>query len=128
VNILMWAIQVVVALFCCAGAAWRISNYDLAAAQVPSVGALPYAAWVAIGAFEIACAMGLILPGVFKMKRSWTPLAASALAVEMLLVTGLHLRYFGLRMGADNPALWTLALAGLSAFVAYGRQAWKRRS
>jgi hypothetical protein len=125
-NLLLWIVQVVVALFTCAGAAWRISNYEMAATQVASVGALPYVVWAAIGAFEIVCALGLILPGLLKMKRSWTPLAASALAVEMLLVSGLHCYYFGLRMAASNPALWTLALAALSALVAYGRKGWKR--
>lgn len=126
-NLLLWIVQIVVALFCCMGAAWRISNYGTAAQQVASVGALPYVVWVAIGAFEIVCALALVIPGAIKMKRRWTPLAASALAVEMLLVSGLHFRYFGLRMDAGNPALWTLALAALSAFVAYGRKAWKQR-
>jgi hypothetical protein len=125
-NLLLWALQVVVALFCLAGSAWRITNYKMAAAQVASVGALPYAAWVALGAFEIVCAMGLILPGLFKMKRAWTPIAAWALAVEMTFVTGLHFWYFGLQMTPENPALWSLGLAGLAAFVGYGRQAWKR--
>ncbi|HXC64866.1 MAG TPA: DoxX family protein [bacterium] len=125
-NILLWAVQIVVALFSMAGSAYRISNYAMASQQVASVGALPYAAWVAVGAFEIACSLGLILPGIFKMKRGWTPVAAWALAVEMLLVTGLHFWYFGFQMTAQNPALWTLGLAALSAFVGYGRQAWKR--
>jgi hypothetical protein len=122
-NILLWVIQAVIALFCCAGAAWRIGNYAGAAKQVPSVAALPYGAWLLLGAFEVLCAVGLVVPGLFKLKPQLTVLAAQGLGVEMLLVTGLHLYYFGLLLSPSNPALWSLALAGASAFVAYGRAA-----
>ena len=125
-NMLLWVLQVLVALFSIAGSAYRIGNYTMASQQVASIAALPYVAWVLIGAFEIACALALILPGIFKMKKSWTPVAAWALAVEMLLVSGLHVWHFGLQMTAQNPALWTLVLAALAAFVGYGRRGWKK--
>ncbi len=120
-NILLWVIQVVVAMFCVAGAAWRFTNYEEASKQIASLGALPYGAWNAIGAFEVVCALGLILPGLLKLKSFITPAAAACLCVELLLVSALHIRFFGLQMQPSNPATWTLVLAGLSAFIAYGR-------
>ena len=126
-NILLWVVQVVIALFCCAGSAWRIINYDMAAKQVASVAALPYAAWVALGAFEVLCALGLIVPGLFKWKPRLTVLAAQGLGVEMLLVSALHFWYFGPLLSPTNPALWSLGLAALSAFVALGRKALQAR-
>lgn len=119
-NILLWIFQVAVALVTGAGAAWRMVNYAKDAQDVPSVQALSHGAWIALGSFEILCALGLLLPGLLGLK-GWTAIAAAALAVEMLLVSALHLKYFGFQFAATNPAVWTLGLAVVAAFVAYGR-------
>lgn len=124
-NILLWALQVILSVFAVSGSLWRISHYAEAAETVASVGALPYGAWCAIGAFEVLCALGLLFGGFFKLKPSLTVIAAAALSVEMLLVSGLHLRSFGLQPSPANPAMWTIVLAVLAAFVAYGRSALK---
>jgi putative oxidoreductase len=123
VNIVLWILQGVIALFCIMGSIWRFNNYEQASKDVPSLNALSYGVWNAIGAFEIICALGLILPGVLKMKPILTPVAAACLAVEMLLVTGLHVKFFGFQVTATNPATWSFMLAVLVAFVAYGRYA-----
>src|SRR5690606_2025107 len=94
-NILLWILQAVVALFCISGAAWRFSNYEMAAQDVPSMAALPYGVWNVIGLFEVVCALGLILPGLVKRKKFLTPLAAAGLAVELFLVSALHISFFG---------------------------------
>lgn len=120
-NILLWVLQALVAVYCIMGSLWRIMNYDQAAKQIASVQALPAGMWNLIGLFEIICALLLILPGAFKMKPTWTPIAAACLAVEMLLVTGLHVKYFGFQVQATNPAMWTIMLCVLAAFIAYGR-------
>lgn len=120
-NILLWILQTLIALFCIMGALWRFSNYEQAAKEIASIKALSHGMWNAIGVFEIVCAMGLILPGAFEMKPILTPIAAVCLTVEMLLITGLHARFFGFQLKPTNPALWTILLAALSAFVAYGR-------
>jgi hypothetical protein len=122
-NILLWILQAVVALYCFAGAAWRFTNFEEAAKTVASLGALPQGLWNIIGLFEIVCALGLLLPGILRRGKDLTVAAAAGLAVEMLLVSGVHLRYFGLDPSPRNPAMWTLMLAALSAFVAYGRKA-----
>lgn len=120
-NILLWVLQAVIALFCISGSAWRFFNYEQAAKDVPSMAALPYSVWNLIGAFEIICALGLILPGLLNIKPHLTPIAAAALAVEMLLVSALHVKYFGFQMQATNPAMWSISLCLISAFIAYGR-------
>ncbi len=120
-NLLLWILQVAVAFFCISGAGWRIANYAQASQDVPSVGALSQGVWIAIGVFEIVCALLLVLPRAFDFKPILTVFAASALVVEMLLVTLLHARFFGATLQASNPGVWTLGLAIVSAFIAYGR-------
>jgi hypothetical protein len=120
-NILLWVLQAIVAFFSLSGAGWRIANYEQASQDIPSVAALSYSMWVAIGAYEIICGLLLIFPRAFHFKPILTPIAASALAIEMLLLSILHFRYFGLVMQSSNPGIWTVSLAVVSAFIAYGR-------
>ncbi len=123
-NIVLWIIQVAVAFVTGSGAAWRIFNYSNAAKAVSSVQSLSQGAWIVIGSFEILCALGLILPGLLGLK-GWTAIAAMLLAAEMLLVTALHLKHFGLQFTVTNPAVWTFGIALAAAFIAYGRFALK---
>jgi hypothetical protein len=121
-NAVLWILQVLVALYTLAGVAWRASHYDAMAQQVPSLGSLPFGAWMALGTVEALCALTLLLAGLL-LKR-WpglTPIAAGLLTLELLLVTAVHARHFGFALQATNPALWTLGLALLAAFIAYGR-------
>jgi hypothetical protein len=98
-----------------------MANYEAASKDVASMGALSQGAWNAIGIFEILCALCLILPGALNIKPVLTPIAAAALAVEMILISALHLKFFGLSFQASNPAMWTISLSALAAFIAYGR-------
>jgi hypothetical protein len=118
-NILLWVLQVVVALFCVMGAVWRFTNFEQIA-KMPSVKVLPKGAWSLINIYEIVCGLGLILPAFFQ-KPNLIFLSAAALVVEMALLSALHVSYFGLKLKATNPATWTIVLAILSAIVAYGR-------
>lgn len=120
-NIIMWMIQIILALFCVSGSVWRFLNYEQAAKDIASMGALPYGIWNVIGAFEIVCAFGLILPQIFGFKSTYVGLVAMALAIELLLISGLHIKYFGFQLMATNPAVWSLSLCLLAAFVAYSR-------
>jgi hypothetical protein len=124
-NILLWVLQFFVAVYCAMGAVWRFLNYEQAASQIASIKALSSGMWNVIGLFEIVCALALILPGAFYVKPILTPIAAACLAVELLLISGLHVHYFGFKLQPTNPAMWTIALAILSAFIAYGRIALK---
>jgi len=118
-NILLWTLQIILAALSLAGGAVNVLFYDRIAGppHLDSGAALPHAAWVAIGTFEILCALGLLLPAVTRRWRPAAPIAATCLAVEALLLAGLHALYA--EMGS---AAVSVILAALAAFVAYGRR------
>jgi hypothetical protein len=69
-----------------------------------------------LGVAEILGAIGLILPGLLRIRPGLTPLAASGLVIIMIGATVITL------VGGDVvPALIPLVVGLLSAFVAYGR-------
>jgi len=70
------------------------------------------------GTAEILAGLGLVLPGVTKIKTWFTPLAGAGLALVMIGAMVFHVqRGEFLNLGMN------LILAALSAFIAYGR--WK---
>ena len=69
-----------------------------------------------IGVAEVLGALGLILPGLLRIRPGLTPLAAAGLVIIMIGATGVTLA------GGDvAPALIPLTVGLLAAFVAYGR-------
>ena len=69
-----------------------------------------------IGVAEVLGAIGLILPGVLRIRPGLTPLAAAGLVIIMIGATALTLAG-----GAVALALIPLVVGVLAAFVAYGR-------
>src|SRR5436309_2834483 len=69
-----------------------------------------------IGVAEVLGAMGLILPGLLRIRPGLTPLAAAGLVIVMIGATVLTLA-----SGAVAPALVPMVVGLLSAFVACGR-------
>jgi len=69
-----------------------------------------------IGVAEVLGAIGLILPGVLRIRPGLTPLAAAGLVIIMIGATVLTLAG-----GAVALALIPLVVGALAAFVAYGR-------
>ena len=69
-----------------------------------------------IGVAEVLGALGLILPGVLDIAPVLVPLAATGLAITMVLAAGVHVRRRELPMVAVNAVLFAGA-----AFVAWGR-------
>jgi hypothetical protein len=118
-NILLWIIQVALALLCLAGGAYKLFQFD-ELAKVPSTAALPRAVWGAIGVLEMLCAVLLIVPAAMNWMPVLTPLAAAVLAVEALALSVNNARY-SLQLALTNPLVWTLAVAVMAAFVAWGR-------
>jgi hypothetical protein len=114
-NVLLWILQVVVALHTVSGALWKFSH---AAQKVPGLHAIPPAVWSAMSVVELVCAVCLILPAFSKRLRVLAPLAASYLAVEMLLFSGLNVASG--RAETSSLVYW-LVVAAVCAFVAYGR-------
>ena len=72
-----------------------------------------------IGVCEVLGALGLILPGLLRIRPGLTPLAAACLVIIMIGATAVTLA-----AGPIGPALFPLATGVLAAFVAYGR--WRR--
>jgi len=69
-----------------------------------------------ISVAELLGGIGLILPGLLRIRPSLTPLAAAGLVIVMIGATVLTLK-----KGDVAPALAPLAVGLLLAFVAYGR-------
>ena len=64
-NILVWILQIALALLAGAGGAYKIFSYD-ELAKMPATAALPRGGWAALGAFEIVCAVLLIVPPLMR--------------------------------------------------------------
>jgi hypothetical protein len=74
-NILLWTLQILLALHTIMGAVWKYSNSEQ---SVPSLKAIPHGVWLGLGIVELACAVGLVLPLLMKSKGSLAPLARPA--------------------------------------------------
>lgn len=115
-NRALWLVQGLLAVvFLFAGAMKLVVPYETMSAQMPV--ALPAAFLVFIGTVEVLGALGLILPGLLRIRPGLTPLAAAGLAVVMIGATGLTLATLGVA-----SALTPLAVGLLAAFVADGRR------
>lgn len=117
-NILLWLLQVLLAVHTAIGAVWKFSH--TAGQTMPSIAAIPDGAWLAMSVLELLCAAGLIIPLLQRSLGKLVPVAAAVVAAEMLLFTGLHLYSGDTNYG---PILYWLVVAALCAFIAYGRQA-----
>ena len=115
-HIGLWIAQVVLAIaFTLAG----VLKIMMPAAELAQDGgplALPVALARFIGATEVFAAIGLILPAATRIRPMLTLLAAAGLVVVMVLAAGFHLFRGELYAIPIN-----IALAGLAAFVAWGR-------
>lgn len=115
-NILLWVLQILLALHTAIGAVWKFSHS--AAQTMPSLGAIPHAGWIAMSVVELVCAACLVLPIFNKSLAVLAPVAAIVIAAEMLLFCGLHLASGS---GERGPIVYWLVVALVCAFVAYGR-------
>ena len=120
-NILLWILQVALALLGFAGGAYKVFMFEQVANEL-WYSALPRGGWSALGVFEVVCGVLLIVPAAANWMPVLTPLAAAALALESLALAGLYARY-SLELTASNPLVWSVVITLLAAFVAYGRYA-----
>jgi uncharacterized membrane protein YphA (DoxX/SURF4 family) len=117
-NILLWILQILLGLaFIAAG-----YNHGFRSDQMKSqqggqwVAAIPRGLLTFIAICEFLGGVGVILPAVSGILPWLTPLAASGLALIMLLAAGFHL------VRREYPSIaFNLVLLVLAAFVAYGR-------
>ena len=117
-NIALWIIQVLLAcLFLFAGGTKLVLPIDVMRSMgSPNQILLPGLLIRFIGVCEVLGALGLILPGLLRIKPGLTPLAACGLAIIMIGATVITLMG-----GVVAPALFPLVVGLLAAFVAFGR-------
>jgi DoxX-like family len=122
-NVLLWILQIALALFCVAGGQYKVFHFD-ELAKMPQTGAMSRGVWGAIGVFEILCAILLVVPAATNWIPVLTPLAAAAIALEGLSLAVLFAQY-SLALTATNPLVYVVVMGLVAAFVAYGRFALK---
>jgi uncharacterized membrane protein YphA (DoxX/SURF4 family) len=111
-RVLLWVLQgLLAALFVFAGTMKLVLPIEAMAGPV----ALPGAFLRFIGVAELLGGLGLVLPGLLRIRPSLTPLAAAGLVIIMVGATAISLR---VGIGA---ALMPFFVGLLTAFVAYGR-------
>ncbi len=111
----LWIVQGLLApIFLFAGGIKLVLPLEALTAQMPLP--LPGLFVRFIGVAEVLGAIGVILPGLLRIRPGLTPLAAAGLVIIMIGATVLTLAG-----GEVAPALIPLAVGLLSAFVAYGR-------
>lgn len=115
-HILLWVLQIFLALHTAVGAAWKLSHSP--AETMPSLVAISPALWHAMSVIEFACAVALLLPKVAKSLGFLVPLAAAFVILEMLLYGALHLAHGD---GSTGPLVYWGVVAAVCAFIAYGR-------
>ena len=115
-NILLWVLQVLAAFLYASSGVMKVFLFDKVSKDVPSFGALPREAWMALGILELVCTLGLIVPAAFHWHPALTVLAATVLAIESLVFVGVHVKYREI-----TPIIMSGVLGLLMAFVACGR-------
>lgn len=109
----LWVVQVLLALlFLFAGGVKLILPVEEMTKQMPLPGL--FLRFIAVA--EVLGAIGLILPGLLRIRPGLTPLAAAGLVIIMIGATVVTLA-----SGAVAPALLPFAVGLLALFVAYGR-------
>jgi hypothetical protein len=115
-NILLWVLQVALAWLCIAGGAFQIFKIEQLQKNVASMRALPRGLWAFLGAFSCLAGLGLILPGATHVLPVLTPIAATAVAAESILISAFYIYY-----GDFPPMTYSVAMAITAAFISYGR-------
>jgi hypothetical protein len=113
VGTALWIVQVLLALlFLFAGGMKLVVPIAMMTKQMP----LPGLFLRFIGVAEFAGGLGLILPGLLRIRPNLTPVAAGGLVIIMSGAIGITMAG-----GVVKPALVPLVLGLLAGFVAYGR-------
>ncbi len=112
----LWIAQGLLALiFLFTGGIKLVTPLEVLTKQMPLPG------WFvrSVGVAEVLGAIGLILPGLLRIRPHLTPLAAAGLVIVMIGAT-----VFTLAVGGGALALIPVVVGLLSVFVAYGRWSW----
>lgn len=121
-NIVLWIIQILLALlFLFAGG----TKLVLSAEQMQSMASpnqvnLPILFIRFLGVVEVLGALGLVLPGLLRIKKGLTPLAAIGLTIVMIGAVIITIAGDGIVM-----SITPIIVLVLCALVAYGRRDWR---
>jgi hypothetical protein len=114
-NILLWILQVILALHTASGAIWKFSNPEQ---SVPSLSVIPHGVWLIMSFLELIAALSLVLPAVSKRLGVLVPIAALYVLAEMLA-------FCILEMSTGDPyyghIIYWVIVALFSGFIAFGR-------
>ncbi len=115
-EIALWTAQIILAAIYLFAGGFKVLA---PAAQLAQQSPLPPEFLKFIGTCEILGALGLVLPGLFRIRRDLTPAAASGLAIIMIGAVVVTL-------GTQPPAMAILpAVVGIiDVVVARGRWSW----
>jgi len=121
-NIILWIIQILLALLFLfsGGTKFVMTLEDMRKQSPPGTIEFSMAFIKFIGVCEILGALGLVLPGLTKVKRFLTPLAAIGLLIIMIGAVATSAMGPGVKYGVIP-----LVTGILCAIVAYGRKDWK---
>jgi uncharacterized membrane protein YphA (DoxX/SURF4 family) len=112
----LWTVQALLALtFLFAGGTKLVMSAEDLTKDI----ALPAVFLRFIGVCEVLGAIGLILPGVLRIGRGLTPMAAAGLVIIMVGATAITVASMGVA-----PAVFPLVVGLLAAFVGYNRRSW----
>ncbi|MFI5230506.1 MAG: DoxX family protein [Gemmatimonadales bacterium] len=115
-NTLLWVAQVLVALvFLATGVMKLVLSPAALALQSP----VPTAILRILGVLEVLGALGLLLPGIFRVRRPLTPLAAAGLFTVASGAVGATLA-----MGRLGMALLPAILGVITGLIVFGRRSW----
>lgn len=109
-NIVLWILQVLLAVLCLSGGGFKAAK---PADLVKGTRVLSESGWRTIGVLEMLLGVLVIVPAA-------TPLAAALIAVGNLLLSAIYAR-ISVKLVAANPLVWSVPIALLAAFVAWGR-------
>lgn len=113
-NVLLWILQILLALHTAMGAVWQITESQ----SVPSLQAIPRGAWLALIALELLCSLGLILPAFSRNLTRLIPLSAACIGAVMILFCAVH---FGSGDRSLGPVIYWLVVVLVCGFIAFGR-------
>src|SRR6185503_16369964 len=106
-NILLWVLQILLALYYLMGGVWMIKNTPKAWFKV-----LPKPVWLVLGVLQALFALALVVPGAVGVLPMLVPIAAVWLAVQSVAVA--------LKFTPMPGLLWAVLPALVLLFVAYG--------
>ncbi|GAA0939097.1 DoxX family protein [Nonomuraea longicatena] len=116
-NVTLWIVQTILAaLFAMSGLGKLLQPKDKQADRYPWARSFSRTALRSMGVAEVLGAIGLLAPAVTGIAPVLTPIAATGLAIMMILAMALHLR-----RKEPSGLLFTAVLLALCAFVVWGR-------